>query len=65
MRAGKGRNNGVTLYKKIQHTNSRLAGRGINRGGVKHTVNFPGLSGRKVSGRTPGNQFVKVRRGRR
>jgi hypothetical protein len=30
---------------------------------VTKRINFPGLAGRRF-GRTPGNQFVKVRRGR-
>ena len=67
-RAARGRNNGVTLFKRTLHTNMRQSGRGINKGGVKTTTN---LLGRLVSGREREasrgfkDNGVKVRRGRR
>lgn len=63
-RAQSGRNNGVTMFKRQLHISGSAVGKGINRGGVKRTTSFPGYRGKKFGGSTPGNQFVKVRKGR-
>lgn len=54
----------MRVIKKPLLTNMRKAGSGINRGGVKHTVVFPGLKGPRL--RKRGRAYDNIRiRGRR
>lgn len=52
----------MRVIKRVLHTNMRAVGRGINRGGVKNTVAFPGYRGKRFGAKI--NNAIRIR-GRR